>query len=375
MTDPTELDDREMARDPGAPTRGGDAIRPVRIAMVGMGWAGTRQTEAAAELDGEVEVVALVDNDPDFLAERSRALGVERTYGTLEEALRDEEVEAVSLCTPHRLHAPQAHLAIASGRHVLVEKPMAMTVAESHGMVQAAEAAGVTLYVAESECYMPYALTLREIVQSGEPIGQVTFGGLISGYRQTDPRYPGRREWLTLPELGGTGTWFLQGVHAIAALRYVLGEVVSVHVREHRTGTFGRTDLEATMSAFLELENGLGVWFTQTTETNIPMRLRGFQLYGERGVVVSGRLDTGYDLYLTEDDQDAAPVHVPFPEGGLSEYALELRAFAETVRGVALGPTSGRAELGTMAVLEAGVESARTGTPVVLRERFPELAA
>jgi predicted dehydrogenase len=340
-----------------------------------MGWAGSRQVEAARELGRGVEIVAIVDPDQEFLAERSMTLGVSRTYTTLEEALLDPSVEAVSICTPHGLHADQAIVACDAGRHVLVEKPMAMTVSDAHRMVQAAEQANVVMYVAESECYMPFALTMRAIVESREPIGEVTFGGLLSGYREIDPRYPGRREWLTLPELGGTGTWYLQGIHAIAALRFVLGEVASVNVREHRTGTFTRPDLEATMSAFLEMESGISAWFTQTTETNIPTRLRGFQLYGERGVVVGGR-HGGYDLYLTEDDQDAALVHQPYPgEDGLSEYALELDAFADTVRGRAVGPTTGRAELWSMAVLEAGLESARARRPIILRDHFPELSS
>lgn len=344
---------------------------PVRIAVVGLGWAGSRQVEAARELGGGVEIVALVDNDPDFLAERAATLGLTRTYSTLEDALADDQVEAVSICTPHQLHLGQALAAIGARRHVLVEKPMAMSVADSLAMVRAAEAAGVTLYVAESECYMPYVTTMREIVTSGEPLGEITFAGLVSGYRQADPRYPGRRGWLTVPELGGTGSWYLQGVHAIAAIRYVLGEIAEVHVREHRTNSFERPDLEATMTAFLQLESGLGAWFTQTTETNVPPRLRGFQLYGERGVAVGGR-DGGYDLYLTQDDQDAPGQHHPYPEG-LSEYALELDAFADTVRGRREGPTSGRTELWTMAVLEAGVESSRSGRIVNLRDRFPEI--
>jgi predicted dehydrogenase len=218
---------------------------------------------------------------------------------------------------------------------------------------------------------MPFATTMRDIVLSGEPIGEITFAGLISGYRQTDPRYPGRRGWLTEPEQGGTGSWYLQGVHAIAAFRHVLGEIVEVLVQEHRTSSFERPDLEATMSAFLRLESGLGAWFTQTTETNIPPRLRGFQLYGERGVVVGGR-SGGYDVYLTEDDQDAPGQHHPYADG-LSEYALELKAFVDTIRGQGDGPTTGRAELRTMAVLEAGVESSRTRRLVNLRERFPEI--
>ncbi len=350
-----------------------DRRDPLRLAVIGMGWAGSRQTEAAIELGRDVEVVAVVDNDPAFLAERAIALGVSRAYLNLEAALEDDDVEAVSICTPHALHADQAIAAAQAGRHILVEKPIAMTVADATRMIEAADAAGVVLYVAESECYMPFAVRMREIVQTGDPIGELTFASLISGYRETDPRYPGRREWLTRPELGGTGTWYLQGVHAVAALRYVLGEVASVHVREHRTTTFQRPDLEATMTAFLVLENGLTAHFAQTTETNIPERLRGFQLYGEAGVVIGGRYG-GYDQYLTTEDQDAPGTHHAYPDLGFSEYALELEAFARTVRGDEVGPTDGRAERRSLAILEAGAESARTGRPVDLLDRFPELA-
>jgi predicted dehydrogenase len=346
---------------------------PLRLAMVGMGWAGTRQVEAAAELGRDVEVVALVDNDPVFLAERSAALGVERTYATLEAALGDDQVAAVSICTPHALHADQAIAAARAGRHVLVEKPMAMTVADATRMIEAANDAGVVLYVAESECYMPWARVLRGIVQSGEPIGALTFAHLVSGYRAPDPRYPGRRGWLTVPEQGGTGTWYLQGIHAVAALRYVLGEVAVVAAREHRTPSFQRPELEATISASLVLDGGLAVSYTQTTETNIPGHLRGFQLYGERGVVLGSRL-AGYELYLTEQDAERPGEHHDYPVG-LSEYALELEAFARTIRTGEPGPTDGRSERRSLAVLEAGVESIRTGSPVVLAERFGELGA
>jgi predicted dehydrogenase len=343
------------------------------MAVVGMGWAGTRQVEAAVELGRDVAVVALVDHDPEFLAERSASLGIARTYPTLEAALDDDEVEAVSICTPHGLHAEQAIAAASAGRHVLVEKPMAMTVADATRMIDAADAASVVLYVAESESYMPYARRMREIVRSGDPIGKLTFAHLVSGYRATDPRYPGRRGWLTVPEQGGTGTWYLQGIHAVAALRYVLGEVAAVLAGEHRTASFQRPDLEATISAWLVLGNGLAVTFTQTTETNIPRHLRGFQLYGERGVVLGSRLG-GYAVYHTETGGDGPPEHHQYPEG-LSEYALELAAFARQVRSGDPGPTDGRSERRSLAVLEAGIESIRTGSRVVLAERFPELAS
>jgi predicted dehydrogenase len=252
---------------------------------------------------------------------------------------------------------------------------MAMTVADAVRMTEAAEAAGVTIYVAESEVYLPYSLHLREVVRS-RLIGELTFASLVSGYRAPSPAYPGRRAWLTLPELGGTGTWYLQGVHALAALRYVLGEVASVFVQHHATASWARPDIEATMSALLVLDSGLDVWFVQTTETQVPSALRGFQLYGEQGVIVAGR--DGYDVHRTGPASDGPaadrPVeHLAYPDPGLSSYALELEAFARTVRGEVVGPTTGRGELRTMAILEAGVDSVRAAAPVRLAERFPEV--
>jgi predicted dehydrogenase len=350
-----------------------ETVAPVGLAIVGMGWAGTRQAEAAFELARGIEVVAIVDNDPEFLADRSTVLGIPKTYPRLADALEDPRVEAVSICTPHVLHMEQAITSARAGRHVLVEKPMAMTVADATKMIEAADDSGVVLYVAESECYTPFAERMREIARSGDPIGELTFATMVAGYREPDPRYPGRRSWLTTPGSGGTGTWFLQGIHAVAVFRYVLGEVATIHVREHRTASFRRPDLEATMAAFLILESGLAAHFIHTTETNIPERLRGLQLYGDGGVVVGGRFG-GYDQYLTADDQNAAATHHDYPDLGLSEYALELEAFARSVRGIETGPTDGRSERRSLAIIEAGVESVRSGRPVDLLERFPELA-
>lgn len=175
--------------------------KPLGLAVVGLGWAGSRQVEAARELGREVDIVALVDNDPKFLAERSSSLDVPTTYPDLAGALSDPRVEAVSICTPHGLHADQAIAAAAAGRHILVEKPMAMLVADAARMTEAAEAAGVTIYVAESEVYLPYSLHLRAVVDA-RLIGELTFASHLSGYREPSPAYPGRRAWLTLPELG-----------------------------------------------------------------------------------------------------------------------------------------------------------------------------
>jgi len=339
--------------------------RPLRLAVVGAGWAGHRQAQAAAELDSAIEVTCLVDNDADQARIVAAELGIGRTTTDLNAVLADPDIDAVSICTPHRLHGPMTIAAARAGKHVLVEKPMACTVAEASAMIDAADEARVRLVVAENQVYEPSTRGLAELVRSGGGIGRLAFAAVVDGYRAPDPSYEGRRAWLTQPDAGGTGTWMLQGIHTVARMRYVLGEVASVYVREHRTPSFRRPDLEATMSGLLVLDNGLTVWLVQTPEVALPAR-QAVQLYGDEGVVFSDA--NGYEQRA---GAGAASQRFEYPAQELSSYALELQAFADEIATGRPAPTAARSERRSLAVIEAGVESARRGAPVSLAERYP----
>jgi len=343
---------------------------PLRLAMVGAGWTGQRQTEAAREVPDAVEVVALIDNDRDFLAATAAELGVERTATDISDVLADPAVDAVSICTPHALHEPMALAAAAAGKHVLVTKPMAQSVAEASRMIDAAAAAGVTLYVAEHLPYEPMYDTLRTLVRSREHLGELTFAACIAGHRARNPEYPGRRAWLTQPGAGGTGMWALLGIHTVAALRYVLGEIATVYMLDHHASSFERPDLEATMSGIVELESGVAVWLVQTTETQLRPHHTGFRLYGDEGVVIAR--DDGYDIHAGGPAKNP-PQTLPYASDDPSAYARMLEAFASEVAGGSSGRTSGISERRSLAVVEAGYESARIHTPIDLRERYPEI--
>jgi predicted dehydrogenase len=163
--------------------------------------------------------------------------------------------------------------------------------------------------------------------------------------------------------------WALLGVHTIAALRSVLGEVVSVYILDHHASSFERDDLEATMSGIVELEGGLVVWLVQTTETRLRPRLTGFRLYGDAGTVIGH--DDEYEVHPGEAERGAAPRTFPYPTAVRSPYAEMLDAFVDAVGGQAGGLTTGVSERRTLAVVEAGYESARTRQPVDLRTRYP----
>jgi predicted dehydrogenase len=354
-----------------ASSPGGPGSETLRLAMIGIGWAGNRQLEAIQELGRKVVAVALVDRDADFLATKAGEWGIGRTYTDYHEALADPDVTAVSICTPHHLHVDIALAAAEAGKHILCEKPIAMTVDDATRMIDAADANGVTLYIAENESYQPLAKFLRGVVHDDErAIGAITGATLAAGFRAENFGYPGRRAWLTDPDQGGTGTWMLHGIHTMAQLRTIFGEVEAVYAREHKTDSFVRREIEGTVSGTLTMARGFHINFMQTSETRLPPALPRYVIYGERGILRAYH-DYG-ELYLN-DEEEAGPRTIPYEPPALSVYAQEIEAFADTVAGLLVGPTTGVSERQTLAIVQAGYESMAHGRPVALTERFGDL--
>ena len=343
----------------------------LRLGVVGVGWAGTRQIEAIRELGGEVAVECIMDRDAPFLASKAAELGIAKTYTDYDALLADPAVDAVSICTPHALHCPMAIKAAQAGKHILCEKPIAMTVDEATRMIEAAERHGVTLYVAENVVYQPMSRFLRDIVQTGAYVGEMTCVIVVNGFQAPNFGYEGRRAWLTIPELGGTGTWMLHGVHSMAQLRYVLGEVRTVYLREHHASSFRPKGIEGTMCGLLTLESGVCALIVQTSETRLPQNLGGYIIHGDQGSIRAWK--EGCEIFSHRLDPGQEPLRLTYPDQSLSDYALEIKAFADHVAGVQRGPTDGRSERRSLAIVQAGYESAASGKPVDLKERFGDL--
>ena len=342
----------------------------LRMAILGVGWAGTRHVEAIRELGCKVTVDCLVDSDAEFLKTKAKELGIRKTYTDMDKVLADSDVDAVSICLPHALHCDAAVAAASAGKHVLCEKPIALTVEEATQMIRAADEAGVKLYAAENLPYTPMSQFLREIVQTGNYIGEVVSASFSGGFRaQPAYAYPGRRAWLSAPELGGTGTWMLHGIHSMAQLRFILGEVETIYMREHHAGSFARSDVEGTMHGLLTMEGGFGVSVTQTCEVRLRGTLGGYVIHGDRGSIRATQ--EGCEVF--GEGVEAGPHHLDYPELALSDYALEMAAFADYIETGESGPTSARSERRSLAVVQAGYESAQSGQPVYLRTRFGEL--
>ncbi|MFC1712063.1 Gfo/Idh/MocA family protein [Candidatus Poribacteria bacterium] len=340
----------------------------LRIAIIGIGWAGARHVGAIRELGRKITVDCIVDNDADFLKSKAEELGISRTYTNFQDALADTEIDAVSICLPHALHCPVALEAAAAGKHILCEKPIALTVEDATRMIDAAEKHGVKLYVAENLPYTPMSKFARKLVLSQVYTGELTFASFLAGFQAQQYGYPGRRAWLSTLELGGTGSWMLHGIHSMAQLRYILGDVETVYMQEHHASSFERTDLEGTMSGLFTMESGIHVSVVQTCETRSPHK--GYVIYGDKGVA---RISSeGCEIH-SSNSPDEPPRFFSYPDEALSDYAQEMEAFADYVAGTAVGPTTAENERRSLAIVQAGYESAKTGQPICLKERFGQL--
>lgn len=146
-------------------------------------------------------------------------------FGSYEAAVADPRVEAVYVCTPHHLHREHVTLAFRAGKPVLVEKPIAGTLADAQAMVREAASAGVTFMVAENFRFLPPVQEAKRLIDQGRA-GQVR---LVQLHEQF-PFKPGG--WRSRAELNGGGVLIDGGIHKLSAVAYLVGQPNEVYAWE-----------------------------------------------------------------------------------------------------------------------------------------------
>jgi phthalate 4,5-cis-dihydrodiol dehydrogenase len=222
--------------------------RRLRLGVAGLGRAFTLMLPTLTA-HPRVDLVAAADPRDEARRQFERDFGG-RGYATIEELCGDRNVEAIYVATPHQHHAAHVVAAARAGRHVLVEKPMAVSLDETTAMIEAARQAGVHLVVGHSHSFDAPIRRTREIVESGA-VGRVR---MITAMNFTDFLYRPRRP-EELDTASGGGVVFSQGAHQVDIARLLGGGLV----RSVRAAT-GAWDparvTEGAYSALLTFENG-----------------------------------------------------------------------------------------------------------------------
>jgi len=189
----------------------------IRVALFGAGWIQDFHARAVfGRADAELVAVA------NHREERARALaerfGIPRVTTDWEALAADPEVDAAVVATPNALHAPQSIALLRNGKHVLVEKPMATSVAECDEMIQASEASGASLMVAHCWRFRDEVREMRNRIEGG------ALGAVVKTRGYGVHAEWGPSGWFTDQALAGGGALVDMGVHAIDTARFLLGD-------------------------------------------------------------------------------------------------------------------------------------------------------
>jgi UDP-N-acetyl-2-amino-2-deoxyglucuronate dehydrogenase len=188
------------------------------LVLLGCGWIALRHAAAARRLGWPIIFASRDPARARLYARRFRAIAA---YGTSEEALADPRATAAVVCTPHDRHLPDTLAALAAGKHVLVEKPIARTLEEADAMIEAADKAGLVLMVAEQFHFMPAFRRVKALVSNGH-LGALREVHLVArGFRD-------RPGWRQEAETSGGGALIDGGIHYVHNLRWWGGEVRQV---------------------------------------------------------------------------------------------------------------------------------------------------
>jgi phthalate 4,5-cis-dihydrodiol dehydrogenase len=193
---------------------------PIRLGVAGLGRAFTLMLPTFSQ-DSRVHLVAAFDPREEARAQFARDFNAP-VYSSVEELARDPAVEAIYVASPHQFHAEQTCIAARHGKHVLLEKPMALSLTECDTMIEAAHGAGVQLIVGHCHSFDAPYLKARSIVADGS-VGAVR---MIHALNFTDFLYRPRRPEELRTEQGG-GAVYSQAAHQVDVVRLLAGSEVT----------------------------------------------------------------------------------------------------------------------------------------------------
>lgn len=268
--------------------------------IIGCGMIAGFHSKAIADIEG-AELAACFDMFPaaaDRLAEETGC----RAYHDLDAMLADDAVDVVTICSPSGAHQEPAVAAARAGKHVIVEKPLEVTLARCDAIIEACEQAGVTLGVIFPSRFHESSQNLKRAIDAGR-FGRLTVGDAYVKWFRTQEYYDSGA-WRGTWKLDGGGALMNQAIHSVDLLAWLMGPVseISAHTA---TLAHERIEVEDVAMATLRFENGaLGV--IEATTAAYPGALKRIEIHGSAGSAVIEEEDIKTWEFAEEAPEDAA---------------------------------------------------------------------
>jgi predicted dehydrogenase len=332
----------------------------IRAGIVGLGrWGRALVTSVAGKSDDFRFVLAHTrtrETAEEFCRDRDISL-----LDSYEQMLRDPSIDAVVLATPHSRHEPQVLAAAAAGKHVFVEKPVALDRAGAERAVAAMRGAGLVLAVGFARRFHPSIADLRARLADGR-LGKVV--AMVGQHTTSTAQFVPLDNWRASGEEAPGGALTAVGVHVLDHMIEFGGRVSDVRCVTARNYSAPSDDTTTIMLRFESGATGL-IFCSVFTATNFE-----FIVYGTRGLAEISRPDLHRLRFVQASDvaprgQITAPPDEVVEHSGFDMLHAELTAFGRAIRERTPYPVAIEEVLHGMAVFDAAVESARTGGRIV----------
>ena len=339
------------------------------IGIVGCGTISDVHAEAIQSL-ADTRLVSVFDRESGRAEHLGRKFGVS-FHARWDSFIRESRLDAVSICTPSGTHLDYGKSAAAAGKHVIVEKPIEVTLDRGKALMDACKACGVALAVIFQNRFLDDAIRLRQLVQTGG-LGKIFLAdAYIKWFRQQS--YYDSAAWRGTLALDGGGVLINQAIHTVDLLQWVAGRIRSVF---GQTGTYTHDRIEGEDAAVAAVRFANGAIGVIEGSTSVkPAVDRRLEIHGESGTAV---LEGNTLSVITGESATAFPAGRGAPKSGgasapLQNFSTEphrrqFQAIGQAIRAGTQPPVSGKEALDALAVVLAVYESARRQAPVDMDE-------
>jgi len=303
--------------------------RPLRVAILGAGLIAPNHAAGFQEVPDLAQVVAVCDTNPEN-AENLATMFDARICSNYRELLADPNIDLVDVLLPHHLHYPVALEVIAARKHMLLEKPVAVTYQQSLEIVEAARNAGIHFGVAENTRYIKAYQEAEKIIRAGS-LGDIT---LVRTFLPANERVRLSSDdfWGKRSGLGG-GTLIDSGPHTFFLLKWLFGEVRELNAFTSQLYKVN-SEVEDNADVRGKLANGADFLCSFTFTAEIPHSER-LEVYGTHGsLIVDQLVNPPVRIYSEPTDFDGSPVQGPeFDPMGWHYFSIveEVKDFIRTV--------------------------------------------
>lgn len=256
------------------------------VGIVGLGLVGAEHLKAYAANE-DCEIRAVCSRDTAAAKVRMERMGIAgcSVFDDLDTMLKRPDIDIVSVCTPNNLHVEQGIAVAQAGKHLVMEKPIALDIASARALNEAVVKAGIKNVVCFVLHWYPRVVNQAALVQSGA-IGKVFLADCEYLHGHLD-RYHTQWRWIWKKAMGGS-TLLQGGIHAVHAMRQFM-PAAAVEVTAFSNTHTEKYEYDPTITGLVRFADGAIAKFTSSFETAMPYQLN-LRLYGSHGTIQNGLL-------------------------------------------------------------------------------------